>query len=174
LKARYYKADIYRFLTKDPDGGDLREPVTLNLFAYAGNNPVNLVDADGKIPEKLARRQALFDVLASSKVRRIIDRWIAEFGLDLYAKGLVKLLLKFVEKNLPSSVPVLGQVYRAYKLVSYGINLAQFKKDYEVIKSVYWRSYKYWRKYPTGRYLAECKAPWGASPTGPLFTGPEF
>jgi RHS repeat-associated protein len=48
LQARYYKADIYRFLTQDPDGGDVREPLTLNCYLYCGDNPVNFVDPDGQ------------------------------------------------------------------------------------------------------------------------------
>ncbi len=49
LQARYYKPDIYRFLTKDPDGGDVGEPLTLNPYLYCADNPVNFVDPDGQI-----------------------------------------------------------------------------------------------------------------------------
>ena len=47
LQARYYKPGIYRFLTKDPDGGDVEEPLTLNPYLYCVDNPVNFVDPDG-------------------------------------------------------------------------------------------------------------------------------
>jgi hypothetical protein len=31
----------------DPNGGQVSDPQTLNRYAYAGNDPVNLVDPDG-------------------------------------------------------------------------------------------------------------------------------
>ncbi|HPD56937.1 MAG TPA: RHS repeat-associated core domain-containing protein [Smithellaceae bacterium] len=43
-RARYYDAKAGRFITRDPigfDGGDV------NLYAYVGNNPVNLKDPFG-------------------------------------------------------------------------------------------------------------------------------
>lgn len=47
-RARYYDAQIGRFITEDPigfDGGDV------NFYAYVQNNPVNFIDPFGnKIP----------------------------------------------------------------------------------------------------------------------------
>ncbi|PEC50950.1 hypothetical protein COJ46_01685 [Bacillus sp. AFS077874] len=48
LKARYYSPDLGRFLTKDQiEYGELKNPTTLNLYAYANNNPVMNVDPNG-------------------------------------------------------------------------------------------------------------------------------
>ena len=46
--ARYYDPEIGRFITKDPDGGDVTDPQSLNPYGYVKNNPLNLVDPDGE------------------------------------------------------------------------------------------------------------------------------
>jgi RHS repeat-associated protein len=43
MRARYYDPEIGRFLTQDPIG----VPGGVNLYAYVGSNPVNLVDPTG-------------------------------------------------------------------------------------------------------------------------------
>ncbi|HUS69346.1 MAG TPA: RHS repeat-associated core domain-containing protein [Anaerolineae bacterium] len=47
LRARYYQPEVGRFVTKDPWEGDLGRPGTLNLYVYARNNPLKLVDPSG-------------------------------------------------------------------------------------------------------------------------------
>ncbi|SHF14153.1 RHS repeat-associated core domain-containing protein [Seinonella peptonophila] len=47
LQARYYKPDIGRFLTLDPDPGDEDDSLTQNGYIYGDNNPVMKVDPDG-------------------------------------------------------------------------------------------------------------------------------
>jgi len=44
MRARYYDPEVGRFISKDPIGllGGL------NMFTYVGNNPVNLIDPEGK------------------------------------------------------------------------------------------------------------------------------
>jgi RHS repeat-associated protein len=44
-RARYYSPSIGRFLQPDPVG----YVAGLNLYTYCGNNPVNLIDPEGKI-----------------------------------------------------------------------------------------------------------------------------
>ncbi len=46
MRARYYDANIGRFISEDPAGF----AGGLNLYAYVGGNPVMLVDPDGNIP----------------------------------------------------------------------------------------------------------------------------
>src|SRR5690606_36923529 len=47
-RARYYDSLNGRFLGMDQDSGDLNRPLTfINKYAYASNDPVNMVDPSG-------------------------------------------------------------------------------------------------------------------------------
>ncbi|MFH0971507.1 MAG: RHS repeat-associated core domain-containing protein [Candidatus Micrarchaeota archaeon] len=45
--ARYYDAGIGRFLQADPVSGGLKNPESLNRYAYVENNPIKFIDPDG-------------------------------------------------------------------------------------------------------------------------------
>jgi RHS repeat-associated protein len=47
--ARYFGATLGRFLSPDPGGAGVHEPIpqTWNAYSYAGNNPLNAIDPDG-------------------------------------------------------------------------------------------------------------------------------
>ncbi len=47
LRARYYNQSTGTFQTQDSYKGDIREPLTRNLYTYAENNPVNHDDPSG-------------------------------------------------------------------------------------------------------------------------------
>lgn len=47
LNARYYNPEIGRFITRDVYLGAAPQPLTLNRYAYADGNPVNMVDPTG-------------------------------------------------------------------------------------------------------------------------------
>ncbi len=59
LRARQYGPTLGRFLTRDPFQGFMAAPQTLNPYAYAGNNPVNLTDPSGLIAPINPRRTPL-------------------------------------------------------------------------------------------------------------------
>jgi RHS repeat-associated protein len=48
LRARYFKPLSGRFLTRDPDAGQIKVPGTLHKYLYAGGNPVNAADPTGR------------------------------------------------------------------------------------------------------------------------------
>jgi len=49
MQARYYDPSIGRFLSIDPVGFlETGNPVHFNRYAYANNNPANLIDPDGR------------------------------------------------------------------------------------------------------------------------------
>lgn len=45
--SRYYDPGINRFISEDTTKGTLTDPISLNRYAYAGNNPEAIVDPDG-------------------------------------------------------------------------------------------------------------------------------
>ncbi|MEH6908907.1 DNRLRE domain-containing protein, partial [Neobacillus drentensis] len=54
LMARYYEPSVSRFLTKDTFEGFNSNPLTLNQYAFANNNPVMYVDPNGQFSWSLA------------------------------------------------------------------------------------------------------------------------
>ncbi|MEL1136603.1 RHS repeat-associated core domain-containing protein [Desulfitobacterium sp. THU1] len=54
LQARYYDPDSARFISRDPHGGTLDNPLSQNAYAYANGDPVNNVDPDGRMATVLA------------------------------------------------------------------------------------------------------------------------
>jgi RHS repeat-associated protein len=51
LRARYYNPTTGRFLSRDPEAGKAKVPVTLHKYLYAGGDPVNAIDPTGRDAE---------------------------------------------------------------------------------------------------------------------------
>ncbi len=49
LRARYYNPSVGRFISEDSYLGNNEDPLSLNLYTYCYNNPVNLFDPSGHI-----------------------------------------------------------------------------------------------------------------------------
>lgn len=50
LRARYYDPTTGRFLSEDAYKGTVRYPLSLNLYTYCNNNPINMIDPTGHDP----------------------------------------------------------------------------------------------------------------------------
>ncbi|MCY9583023.1 RHS repeat-associated core domain-containing protein, partial [Paenibacillus alvei] len=49
LRARWYDPSLGRFINEDTYEGELRTPLTLNLYTYVYNNPLAYIDPSGHI-----------------------------------------------------------------------------------------------------------------------------
>jgi RHS repeat-associated protein len=76
LRARDYDPALARFVERDSLPGRLREPTTLNRYAYANDEPVNFVDPTGHFGQ-------LVDVLAGLQLRSLV-------GVTLDARTKIK------------------------------------------------------------------------------------
>lgn len=47
LRARYYDPETGRFLTRDPESGQINKPATFHAYMYCRNNPLSFVDPFG-------------------------------------------------------------------------------------------------------------------------------
>jgi RHS repeat-associated protein len=56
MNARFYNPSNARFLTQDTYSGNPYEPWTQHLYAYCGNNPVNMVDPTGHLAIKVSNK----------------------------------------------------------------------------------------------------------------------
>ncbi|MDD4680223.1 MAG: putative toxin [Clostridia bacterium] len=53
MNARFYNPNSGRFLSQDSYSGNPQDPWTQHLYAYCGNNPVNMIDPTGHFSQKI-------------------------------------------------------------------------------------------------------------------------
>ena len=53
MNARFYNPSSGRFLSQDSYSGNPQDPWTQHLYAYCGNNPVNMIDPTGHLFQKI-------------------------------------------------------------------------------------------------------------------------
>jgi RHS repeat-associated protein len=133
LRARYYNPNTGRFMSRDPENGQLYDEASFHKYLYAGSNPVNYVDPRGRdlfeyamqsnaaIPE--AKLLSIYGCLGSSILTAtslIIQDNIG--GWDL--AGLVGTTIGCVTISVPPEAKVVGKVaklaIRLVHAVNYG------------------------------------------------------
>jgi RHS repeat-associated protein len=77
LRARQYDPQLMRMTSRDTDNGRLDEPITLHAYLYCRNDPLNLVDPNGKFGE------GLFGVVVGAVIYEI-------GGEDAYNSTVIK------------------------------------------------------------------------------------
>ncbi|MDQ3915516.1 MAG: DUF6531 domain-containing protein [Actinomycetota bacterium] len=85
---RYYDPATARWTQQDPVRGELTQPVTLNLYQYAGCNPVNAVDPDGRITLEEGLNWGATAIEAAVGCY-VVGRFGAQLGVFLGPKGVI-------------------------------------------------------------------------------------
>jgi RHS repeat-associated protein len=111
MHARYYTGEWGRFLSVDPawESADLRRPQSWNRYSYVLNNPVNMVDPDGKwgiIFDLLDGGTPLFEKGYDPEVSDNPPRSQAEFDQRVAAGTAVRTYQTYTKVN-----PETGEVY---------------------------------------------------------------
>jgi len=87
MLARYYGANLGRFLSTDPGRYFVRSPQSWNRYAYSANNPINFFDPDGREVTYASKRlEKLFtqDLSRSPSVRATLARYTGKGKPDLH------------------------------------------------------------------------------------------
>jgi RHS repeat-associated protein len=88
--ARYYRADVGRFTTVDPEmtlDENLVDPQKWNRYVYARNNPLKHVDPDGRNPMLVARLMELAQRIANSPAAQRAAAWAQTQGVAAWNWG---------------------------------------------------------------------------------------
>lgn len=88
LMARYYNPDKGVFLSLDPVRGDTMNPITMNGYNYANNNPVMMVDPDGEKALSLNRLK----LSLRYGLTTVVAQYIGWTSADQAISGIVGLI----------------------------------------------------------------------------------
>ncbi|MFD0588390.1 RHS repeat-associated core domain-containing protein [Paenibacillus sp. GCM10027627] len=98
LNARYYDADIARFISEDTYRGDPKDPLSLNLYTYVNNEPMMYDDPTGHMPKwlkkaakvtfKVAKFAVLDDIMTLANPKATLGQKILA-GVSLLPVGKI-------------------------------------------------------------------------------------
>jgi RHS repeat-associated protein len=115
LRARYYSPEIMRFISEDSYRGDIKEPLSLNLYGYCEGDPIAFVDPSGNAPEMDHEPGDSYDTESHGFLAELYYRLEDKAGA--YPKFLNELMLSYgVESKLSKPGTYIMSVYLASKL----------------------------------------------------------
>lgn len=102
--ARAHDFGLGRFLSPDELGGSIGDPQSWNRYAYARNNPVRLVDVDGKRWDVPPILREFFD--KNTQIRKDVSYFLERTGNGFFRQGVDSALSLF----LPTQSEFVGSV----------------------------------------------------------------
>ncbi len=143
LMARYYNPDTGVFISLDPVRGDTMDPLTLNGFSYANNNPIMFVDSDGHNPVLIRLLQftviPILKYLAKRYGPKLMKElnYIVSSNINKYFKNFSKqYTIRFGQGNLVSIVKKSGPGDR--RIFSFEYATVTFKNGKKTVKEKAW------------------------------------
>jgi RHS repeat-associated protein len=85
LRARYYDPTIGRFLSEDTYTGDIKDPLSLNLYTYSKNNPVKYYDPSGHSSEERLG-EGIWSFKSDTAGRTMLAWYLFSRGSDFISK----------------------------------------------------------------------------------------
>ena len=76
LNARFYDPETARFIQQDSYSGDILDPLSLNLYTYAQNNPISYYDPTGHSIKSLLKKAKDAVTKATSKVTSAVKKTV--------------------------------------------------------------------------------------------------
>ncbi len=170
MRARYYDAVTARFISRDPSWPLIMQPGKLNLYQYAEENPVNVVDPDGRDGEQdswfwrgvawYGGKGTVFDKIlgvSESSQKNIVRKTIKESEVESMgeatAKGKVfeKLKKEYLDKVLEDvecSKKLHGEAEVSEFLVKFAAEVGSAKsmEDIKKAKAKYEKDQWEWEK----------------------------
>ena len=74
LNARFYDPETARFIQQDSYSGDILDPLSLNLYTYAQNNPISYYDPTGHSIKSLLKKVKDTVTKAKSKATNTVKK----------------------------------------------------------------------------------------------------
>lgn len=136
LMARYYDANIGRFITRDSFHGFENDPQSLNQYVYCENNPIMLVDPSGHfaVPNWLIERGIDIAILVytggSALVGYLAVKTFIKNNRGVLTRVLERQLFKFIGSKTNIIVTTLMQIILTAVDLSVGKIVAKILDNY--------------------------------------------
>ena len=133
LRARWYDPSVGRFINEDTYEGEIKNPLSLNLYTYVSNNPLKYVDPSGHIGIPMAPTPAMTCAASPGQCKTILKAQ-AEAGKTLAVEGANFFVLDDVNTILDpnSSLADKGLVLLGFlppaKLIKVGTKVSKVTK----------------------------------------------
>ena len=131
LRARYYNPLSGRFMSRDPNKGNLFDPRSLRKYLYAGGDPVNLLDPTGRDDEEEESFLTSFSQRASRALGALTEGATQAAAVVQRVAGLAYIRLSDYLSALAAS-EYTGAVVKTFFCISLGEMLVRMLNEVDL------------------------------------------